>query len=158
MIQKTLKKLVEDTGTNRALLFEYSNGSSNLVGLPFLYLTATAEVMTVGTKPVAHKYKKLNTTIIADFLEELETKGYLYIEDLEEIRDTMPVVYGLIGKGNMGSLLCYSLSGVNTNIGFISVSVKKPSNFKRDEVLSTVAASAQVLSTYLNFDDIYEGL
>ena len=58
-IRKELKHLAEETHADRTLLFEFSNGSSNLVGLPFLYLTATCEILTPTTESVSQKISEI---------------------------------------------------------------------------------------------------
>ena len=64
--------------------------------LIFLYTSATCEVITPGTSSVAHLYQKTNTSLLAEFLEKLDEAGYYLIDDLEEVRETLPVVYNFM--------------------------------------------------------------
>lgn len=157
-VRKELSELAEDINADRAIVFEYSNGSTNLVGLPFLYVSATCEVVTPSTIPVSSRYQKLNTSIIAQFLEVLEDKGYFYVEDLTELRDEHPIIYDLMKPNGVKSVLFYILSGVDDTIGFICVTTVGENYFTRGQSLPKTAAMAQRISSYLNFDKLHEDL
>lgn len=158
MIRQQLSELARDTVANRALVFEFSNGSSNLIGLPFLYVSATYEVVTHGIAPVSHQYQRINTSIIAEFLERLEDKGYFYAEDIESIRYDSPILYSMMKPNGVNSLLFYTLRGVGNAIGFIVVTSVGENSFLRDPALAKAANAAQVISTYLNFDSLHASL
>lgn len=155
-IRKELKHLAEETHADRTLLFEFSNGSSNLVGLPFLYLTATCEILTPTTESVSQKYQKLNTTLFATFLEKLEDKGYYYCHDIEDIKEVEPMLYFFMKPNKVKSMLFYSLYGVEETIGFIVITSTDTKEFTREDTLSKVACTAQLVSSMLNFDKIKE--
>jgi hypothetical protein len=153
-----LAELAEEVGADRALVFEFSNGSSNLIGLPFLYISATYEVVAPNTPPVSHQYQRINTSIVAEFLEKLEDKGYFYTEDIEEIKDNLPILYSMMKPNGAKSLLFYTLRGVDDSIGFLVITTNGEETFTRDEALPKMANSVQVISSYLNFDKLQEGL
>jgi hypothetical protein len=155
-IRKELNHLATETSCNRALLFEFSNGSCNLVGLPFLYVTATCEVVTANAAPVLHKYQKLNTSVIAQFLEALEQKGYFYTKNIEDIKDVFPTVYALMKPNGVKSAMFYSLYGVDDTIGFITITTIGDNDFPRDGTITKIANSAQVISSLLNYSKIQE--
>lgn len=153
-IRNKLLYLAKEVNADRVLVFEFSNGSSNLVGLPFLYTTATCEVITAGTSVVSQKYQKINTTLIATFLENLEEKGYFYAEDIEEIKSEHPTVYAFMKPNGVKSLLFYSLYGVDDTIGFIAVTSVGEHSFSREDALPKVASTAQSISSLLNYNTI----
>lgn len=155
-IRSELSYLAKEIGADRALVFEFSNGSSNLVGLPFLYMSATSEVVTPGTQPVAIQYSKINTAIFADFLEQLEEKGYFYVRDIEEIKDTYKMIYNFMKPNGAKTALFYSLSGIDDSIGFVVATTVGNKEFTREESLSHIASTAQRISSMLNFNTIYE--
>lgn len=157
-IRTELLELAQEIKADRVLVFEFSNGSSNLVGLPFLYMSATCEVITPGTTPVSAQYQKLNTAILAEFLEKLEDRGYFYVENIEECKDTFPVLYNFMKPNGVHSALFYSLYGVDNTIGFIVATTIKDHTFTRDVGLSRIAGVVQIVSSLLNFDTLHENL
>lgn len=157
-IRQVLSDLALEVGADRAVLFEYSNGSSNLVGLPFLYISATCEVVTRGTIPIANQYQRINVSLIADFLEKLECKGYFYTANIDEIKHDYPMLYNMMSPNNAKTALFYSLSGVDDTIGFLVVTTVGEHTFTRDKALPQTASVAQIISSYLNFDTLHEEL
>lgn len=157
-IRSELLDLAQEIKADRVLVFEFSNGSSNLVGLPFLYMTATYEVITPGTATVSTQYQRVNTAIVAEFLEVLESKGYFYTKNIDEIKEAFPVTYNLMKPNNTHSALFYSLYGLNDTIGFIVATTVKQHEFTRDDTLPRIAGTAQVVSSFLNFDSMHENL
>lgn len=119
-------------------------------------MTATSEVVTPGTMPVAMKYNKLNTSIFAEFLEILESKGYFYVEDIEELKDDYKMVYNFMKPNGAKTALFYSLYGVDESIGFVVATTVGTKTFTRNDSLPTIASTAQRISSMLNFDTLYE--
>lgn len=157
-IRNILSHLAEETGADRALLFEFSNGNSNLVGLPFLYTTATCEVVRPAILPVSQQYQRINTTLIAEFLEDLEDLGYFYIEDFEEHKDTNRVIYNFMKPNGVKSALFYSLYGIDDTIGFIVLTTTGEKIMTRRNSLPRIAESAQLISSLLNYDKLHDEL
>lgn len=152
-ITKILSELLIDTNGDRALLLEFSNGNSNLAGLPFLFLSATNECLSPGTTSVAHLYQRLNISLFAKFLVYLEDKGYFYVADIESIKDEYTIIYNLMKPNNVKSALFYSIYGVDDTLGLIVVtSVNKM--FTREDSLPRIAESAQMISSLLNYKDL----
>lgn len=157
-IRSELLELASEVKANRAMVFEYSNGSSNLIGLPFLYMSATCEVVTPGVRSISGQFQKINTTIVAEFIEKLEEKGYYYTKDIEEIKDSFPVLYSLLITAEVKSLLFYVIYGVHDSIGFMLVATTGNHTFTREESLPRTASSAQRISSLLNLDTLNENL
>lgn len=158
VIRDEITKLAQEIGADRVLICEFSNGNSNVVGLPFLYMTATNEVTTPSTPTVAHSFQRINTCMFADFLELLEDKTYVYIENLEEVRHIFPTLYNMLNPNGTKTVLFYSLYGVSGPIGFLSASTISNRNFTKDVGLPRIAQVAQKISTLLNFNEWHERL
>ncbi|MDA3856319.1 MAG: hypothetical protein PF569_08730 [Candidatus Woesearchaeota archaeon] len=156
-IRHSLDELASTVNADRAMLFELSNGSQNLIGLPFLYATATSEVISKRTFPVIQKYQKVNTSIIASFLEALEEKGYFYFNDLEDIKDEFPTMYQFMKPNNVRSGMFYTLYGVDNNIGFLCVTTTGQRKFPREGTITKIASTAQLISSLLNYNKINNG-
>jgi hypothetical protein len=152
-ITKILSDLLIDTQGDRALLLEFSNGNSNLVGLPFLFLSATIECLNDGVSSVAHLYQRINVSLFAKFLENLEDKGYFYFNDIEDIKDNYSIIYNLMKPNSVKSGLFYSIYGVDDTLGFIVVT-SVTNSFTREDILPRVAESAQMICALLNYKDL----
>lgn len=153
-ISKSLSDLTLSTNVNRALLFEFSNGSSNLAGLPFLFINATCESLNHGSDSIAYAYQRINVSLFADFISEIEEKSYFYAKYPEEIKETYPIMYSLFKQHNAGSVLFYAIYGINEIIGLVFVSVPKEKTFERSDVLPYVAETAQRISNLLNLENL----
>lgn len=152
-IQKILSTLLKETGGDRALLFEFSNGKSNLAGLPFLFINATSESLSIGTSSVAHLYQRINLSLFANFVQELEEHSYFYVENVEEIKDTYPFIYNFVKPNGVKSMLFYSIYGVEDTLGFIALTSTRKT-FLRKDTLPKIAETAQMISSLLNLDDL----
>lgn len=151
-VREELSCLAKKLNVDRTMLVEYSNGSQNLVGLPFLYLNATNEFVKPGVNSISYKYQRTNTSIFASVIEDMEILGYLYIENVENVKDTYPVLYGMMKSDKAESALLYPLYGMDNSIGFIEIMDKNTINKK--EAVPTIANAAQRISSLLNFDEI----
>ena len=104
-VKTVLRDLAEEVGADRALLFEYTNGTSNLIGLPFVYASAASEVLAPGVSSVSHLYQKINISIAADFLIHLEEDGCIFIDDLELLKVRYPVIYNFMKPNGVNSAI-----------------------------------------------------
>lgn len=152
-VKTILQELAEDTNSDRALVFEYSNGTKNLVGLPFLYTSAVAEVNTPELTPISHRFQKINLSLLAGFIHRLENEGSIYVEDLESIKIQYPIVYELFKPMSIKSALFYALQGVDEVIGFIVIT-KIEKTIDKKASLTEVAKSAQLISSMINFEEL----
>lgn len=155
-IRKMLLELGREIDADRTLLFEYSNGNSNLVGLPFLYITATCEVLKPHISSVSQDYQRINTSLFAEFLETLEDRGLIFIEDIESIKTTQPIMYNMMKNNGCKCALFYSLSGMEDSIGFLVVTKVDGRLLTRDSTIPKMANISQRISSLLNFDKIHE--
>lgn len=155
-VHEILENLATDTDADRALVMEFSNGTSNLVGLPFLFMSAAAEVVTPNTPPVGPNYQRLNLSIAANFLIDLEDHGYVYIEDLKAEQDKYPILAHLMLPNNVKSAFFYSLQGVDETIGFlvITTTTMNGKTIDKYEAMPYIARAAQKVSTLLNFTEL----
>jgi hypothetical protein len=155
-VQDILSDLAKETDANRAIVFEFSNGTTNLVGLPFLFMTVAAEVTTPGLALMGPRHQKLNTSIISSFLIKLEREGYLLIDDSLPMIEEYKILSQLMEKANINSALFCSIQGIEEAIGFLVIITSKTSGNKfdlRTDLISTSKA-AQKIGSMINFDEI----
>ena len=157
-VQDILSDLAEETNANRAIVFEFSNGTTNLVGLPFLFMTAAAEVATPGLALVGPRHQRLNTSIISSFLIKLEKEGYVFIDDSAPIVPEYVILQQVMERANIKSALFCSIQGIEEAIGFLvivtSKSTKRSLDIKTD--LLPTSKAAQKIGSMINFDEINE--
>lgn len=153
-VKTVLRDLAEEVGADRALLFEYTNGTSNLIGLPFVYASAASEVLAPGVSSVSHLYQKINISIAADFLIHLEEDGYLFIDDLELLKMHYPVIYNFMKPSGVSSALFYPIQGVEEVLGFIVVTTVGGHKLNKKEAIQKVSLSAQQISSMMNFEEL----
>lgn len=156
-IRKMLSDVAEATTSDRALVFEYSNGNSNLVGLPFLYVTATCEVLKPNVSAVSHLYQRINVSLLATFIEELEDKGHIFIEDFDSIKEVYPILYYMMKKNDVTSGIFYRLDGMDESIGFVCLT-KVVGTLDKDRSIVEIAHSSQRISSLLNYNNITENI
>lgn len=155
-VKELLQDLAKNTKSDRALVFEYSNGSSNLVGLPFLFATAASEVTTPGTSLVSDQYQRLNLSILAGFLTTLEKDGFVFIDDLEKEKDIYPVIYNMMKPNNVHSALFYAIRGIGEVVGFLVISTTENRKLDKKCAMNEIAKVAQLVSSMWNFEEVKE--
>lgn len=154
-VKDILQELSEDTDADRAIVFEYSNGTTNLVGLPFLYTSAVAEVNIPELDPISPRYQKINLAILSGFIHKLEDEGSIYIEDFDKIKSEFPILHELLKPSLSRSMLFYALQGVDEVIGFVVI-MKVEGPLEKKHSLTEIAKSAQLISSMLNFDELHK--
>jgi hypothetical protein len=151
-VRDELADLAKKLNVDRTMLLEYSNGSQNLVGLPFLFLNATSEFVKPGVCSVSSKYQRTNTSIFASVIEDMERMGYLFVENVEDIKEKYPILYGMMKCDKISSIILYPLYGMDNSLGFIEIMDKETIN--KNEAVPILSNSAQKISSLLNYDEI----
>lgn len=121
-IKDNLTELAKITCADRALVLEYSNGTSNLVGVPFLYATATAEVVTPGTEPVSTQYQRIPLNLFSGFVYRIEREGFIFISDLESIQCAHPILYKMLKENKVREIAFTAIQGEDEVVGMVVVS------------------------------------
>ena len=157
-VQDILQEVAEHTNANRVILFEFSNGTNNLVGLPFLFMTASAEVASPGFPLMTQSHQRLNTSIIAQFLIKLEKVGYVFINDSTSPIKEFQILGQIMQNAQIQSALFYSLQGIDEAIGFLVFLTTKSSGIKLDlhTSLQWANKATQKIVSMINFDEIEE--
>lgn len=157
-VQEILQDLAEHTGANRVIIFEFSNGTTNLIGLPFLFITAAAEVATPGLSLIGQRHQRLNTSTIASFLIKLEKEGSIFIDMNKQIPEEYEVLEQLMRRANIQSALFYSIQGIDEAIGFIVLVTHGNSQIHLNTLVAynLMNKSVQKISSMINFEEIEE--
>lgn len=157
-VQTILSDLAEETGANRAIVFEFSNGTVNLVGLPFLFMTAAAEVATPGLPLIGPRHQRLNTSIISSFLIKLEKEGTIFIDRNVPIPEEYKLLSQVMERADINDALFCSMQGIDEAIGFIVLVTTKSSGNKLSQHNAALALNraTQKIGSMINFDEIEE--
>ena len=157
-VQEILQDLAIATGADRAILFEFSNGTTNLVGLPFLYMTAAAEVAAPGLPLISERHQRLNTSLVAQFLIKLEQNGTLFINTDLPLKPEHTMMKNIMERANMKSALFCSIQGLDEAIGFLVIMTTANSGNMLDLTDSVLATNkaVQQISSMINYDEIEE--
>lgn len=155
-IMKILSDLIIETKSDRAILFEFSNGTSNLAGLPFLFINATCESLSFGSTSTAHLFQRVNVSLFANFILDLEDTNYYFVNDIEELKNTCPYIYSALYSSGVKSAVFYSIYGVNEKLGFIMVGSNKENFFEKAKVFPDIVGASQRISALLSFEDLEE--
>jgi len=157
-VQCILSDLAEETNANRAIVFEFSNGTTNLVGLPFLYMTAAAEVATPGLSLMSTGHQRMNTSIISSFLTRLEREGALFIDTNAPPVEEYLILSQIMERANINSALFCSIQGIDEAIGFLVILTTKTSKKSIDlpRAILPTSKAAQKIGSMINFDQIDE--
>lgn len=155
-VQQILQGLAEETDANRAIIFEFSNGTNNLVGLPFMFMTAAAEVASPGLPLMSPRHQRLNTSIIANFLARLEKDESIYVNRNTVIPEDYMVMEQIMKRADLDSMLFYSIQGMDEAIGFLVVATTKSSGqtLNMTKALLSMSKAAQKISSMINFEEI----
>lgn len=121
-VKDNLTDLAKVTCADRALVLEYSNGTSNLVGVPFLYATATAEVVTPGTDLVSTQYQRIPLNLFSGFVYRIEREGYIFISDLESIQCAHPILYKMLKENEVKEVAFAAIQGDDEVVGIVVIS------------------------------------
>lgn len=121
-VKDNLTDLAKVTCADRALVLEYSNGVSNLVGVPFLYATATAEVITPGTDIVSAQYQRIPLNLFSGFIYKIEREGFIFISDLESIKCEYPILYKMLKENEVREIAFAAIQGEDEVVGIVVVS------------------------------------
>ena len=95
--------------------------------------------------------QKINISILAPFILELERCTCKYIYDLEKEKNKYPLIYNFIGLKGVKSAFFQTIFGMNNSIGFL-VLVSTEKYFTEDEMLQYIPGRAQKISSWLNLD------
>lgn len=156
-INSYLQAAVRDLGANRAFVSRYHNGGKDMRGISFLKLSMTNEQVNLGRKPIQSEFQNQFRSIVAIICEEVEEKGFCYINNIEDIKDVDMGTYELLKMRKVRS--CYT-RGIKSPSGYIIGGLmivysednkNEPPIEKIDKYLSE---KANQISTLLNFKEV----
>lgn len=132
-VDEYLQQLIVSTGATRAFVMRYHNGGRDMANIPFLRMSMTNEVVSLGKKPIMGDFQNQFRSMIAIICESLNTLGQSYISDVEEIKGSDLGTYEVLKGRGIASIYCRPIHSINNYvIGFVGLSYATDNKNKRN--------------------------
>lgn len=121
-IIKKMEQVKELLNADRVQVYEFHNGEHYANGRSALKVSCTYEVYRAGVKPIQRELLSIPISCIPHFVSNLLDKGMVDVNDLEEIRETMPSTYSLKSSHSVQAYTDLVIRNEkNEPVGFIGV-------------------------------------
>ena len=94
-ILKRMEQVKELLDADRVQVYEFHNGEHYANGRSALKVSCTYEAYRAGVKPCQRELLSVPLSCIPHFISNLLDSGLVNVDDLEDIRETMPSTYSL---------------------------------------------------------------
>lgn len=149
------KILQSDENITNVLLLNCHNTITSTHGLEYLYLTAlTEKVRGIETQNCFNLWKELSYTYYGEEFEKISNNKYLNIDNVEELKKTLPRLSNLLIISNAKHAAFYSIEGENQAVGMVLIFYKKKPSISIDYYQTKIAPNIQVLSSLLDYNSI----
>lgn len=156
-INSYLQSMVQELGPSRAVVIRYHNGGRDMSGISFLKLSITNEQVAQDTTPIIGEFQAQFRSVASYICDELEEKGYCYIDNLEVLKNKDSGTYELLKLRDGKSCFARALkSRSGYVIGAIMVTYTSKSIDKKPDVEKidrTLVKKANEISALLNFKE-----
>lgn len=151
-IDKTLQQILIYTNADRVDLVQYHNGGKGVNKQSFLKMSMTNEQVKVGVKPFMSEFKDQFRSVISYITKKLNTEGYCYIDDSEQIKSIDPGTYEFLLNRGIESKYCMAIHNTQDGsvIGFVCIEYIKKENAKPDLVDEVLKEKQKIFETLLN--------
>ena len=95
-IDSQLSCLLAEDKANRAYVFMYHNGGRDMMGRSFQKMSITNEMVDGNTVPIMGSYQNIPRSMFPTLFKTLVSQDRLYIDDIEDIKPTDPVLYQML--------------------------------------------------------------
>lgn len=136
-ITNRLEKVKEYLIADRVQIYDFHNGGHYANGRSALKTSCSYEVVRVGVKGHQKELQAVPLTCIPKFVRTLLNNNELKVNDLEEIKSTMPATYQIKKEQDIQSFYDIILENKNKEpIGFLAIQYSKTDcvNFNQEEM------------------------
>ena len=151
-IQSLLQKAISDLKCGRIMVVRYHNGGKDMNAISFLKLSVTNECVNYGYTPCMNEFQNQFRSIVGYPTNQVQTIGYNYVQDLEEIKDHDIGTYELLKSKGVRSYYAQGLTNANGYIvGCVLVLYHVNNTFqeKQEEVTEYLVHLADQISGLL---------
>lgn len=125
----TINSILEDLRNyfhcDRAMIFEFHNGGSNLSGLSFQHMSVTFERNALCEYPIANDFQKLALSLFPNLIKDLEETDCLYLNIGEKELEYQSFCK-VLKKENIVDSVIIPIYGIEYPLGFILLGSKDP--------------------------------
>lgn len=114
-IDTLLKEILVITKADRASLVQYHNGGKGINKQAFLKMSITNEQIQLGVRPFIQEFKDQFRSVLGYFVQEINTKGYCYIEDTDSMLEKDIGMYEFMKNRGLCAKYGYA---INSNFGY----------------------------------------
>lgn len=132
-INSLIQTAVGDLKASRVMVVRYHNGGRDMNSISFLKLSVTNEYMTHGCTPIMSEFQNQFRSIVGHPVKEIETVGYSYVENIEDIKDIDVGTYELLKSRGVRSYYAYKLTNATGYVvGSVLVTYRLENKVKED--------------------------
>lgn len=145
----------EDEDCFNVLLLNYHNSRKSLQGIRYLYLNCIAETPKgIENEQVKQYWSDLEYIYFQDELYKIHNQGFLRIQDIENIKQTLPKFYKKLVVSEAKAAAFYPIEGTESPIGMIVVLYKEPKVYQPGSYMEEISPQIQKLSTLLDYPNL----
>lgn len=151
-VSNKLKELIINLGADRVTLCEMHNGTNNLSGLPFVFLSMTAEEISPGYDYISDEFKDFNLAKFPFIAKHFKEGSW--IGTIKEIEEDDPYFAAKMKLTKASTLALMVLRGKHSPIGVLTVAFNDGNEDipPKAKIIAEMAQESQVITTIL--DDI----
>lgn len=117
-IHPYLVELRAKASADRVMLFEFHNSISNLIGIPFKYITMTGHAEPYGRKSNV-KYVDVNAELIGNFIRDLKVDTYMEVRNIDEFKELDSTVSTVLNNPEARSASYQYMSVMGKPLGIL---------------------------------------
>lgn len=151
LLKSTLNSILNKLGASRAMICEYHNGGCNLSGLSFLHISVTAEVTTYRTPTVSEKYTNIMASRLREVIDEVEEKGMVYIEDLNNVGDSYQFLQDTLLPVGVQQVILLPIEGIPSPLGLVIIGINDDKVINDETLRSIIIPDIQRISHALDY-------
>ena len=152
-ITSYMKDIVNTLQPSKCFLVRYHNGGKDMNGLSFLKLSVTNEAGAGGLAPVIQEYQNQFRSSIGGICHAIDKQGYMFVPNLEEIKETDIGTYDLMTAKNTRSAYCHAITNATGYvIGFLAITYRHDNKTQEDvaKIKDLLETRANQISTLLD--------
>lgn len=151
-VSNKLKELIINLGADRVTLCEMHNGTNNLSGLPFVFLSMTSEEISPGYDYISDEFKDFNLAKFPFIAKHFKEGSW--IGNIKEIEEEDPYFAAKMKLTKASTLALMILRGKHSPIGVLTVAFNDGNEDipPKAKIIAEMAQESQVITTIL--DDI----
>ena len=137
---------------DRVMLYEFHNSVSNLIGIPFKYISLSAHAEPYGIE-LTPKYDDVNSEVIGKFIRNLQNTMFYHTDDIENLRRMDPFVPEVLNDPKALSSGYQYISALNKPLGILVVEYhnpnKLPNNYEWSSIRNMCSKASQDLNSII---------